>query len=208
MKKLLVSLVLVSIVSVSSCSGTRTKEDLQKYKGYSLQSFMNSAYPIRNVKTVTDVGYDAAFNHVNYGRLYRPYNELKNFCELNDGTLIQIKQYKDNPMRSHLRNPVTEYKKQYQLARSLGFNDYQASLSARGKASKVVQSNNWVKGDGDDARVLYKAVHEDKIFGSFNCEIDKKTAWSIYIVPGKFKPGHPTNQVDTAVLTINFGILK
>lgn len=208
---------LVTIISGCATPVITAKEVEEKYKGASIIEFLKGqylrkAYESTGLLNGDHIGFVAPFTPMNTDYLYRPYNEIKTFCEVNKGEFNQAVLYSGNPIRPLLKNPYEDSLKKYHLAKKLGFNEYASNIVKENQMNKSSQYNSYVSGETgfkgmSDGNTLKKAILKDKIFGSFTCSVNGEQAWAVNMIPVKFDPRSPTNQLLTARLYISVGVL-
>lgn len=203
----------LSIFMLSGCATNTIKsKDAQIYKGVSIERFLSERFMEKRYESTGLVQdeylvYIAPFTSMNYHYLYRPYEEFKVFCEVNGGKVVQDVQYKDNPMSQFIKNPYIEYQKAYSSVKEGGYNEEISNSVAFSAQLDSRRHNSWL-GSDSDGKVLEKAIFQDKIFGSFSCHTQDNKLAAVNIIPVKFKPRNPRNQLEPADLYIGIGILS
>jgi hypothetical protein len=172
-------------------TSTLSSVDAEKYKDATLTQFLADRFQDRqSVFHENSVRYAAYFNDVNNRQLFRPTQEIINFCRAGSGEIVRTRRFSGDPVGKYFTSPAKAAWEAAYFAVSVGRPDL-ALRSAQMSFEETERIN--ARFDSEGARKAYNEAVSGVTYGAFECKYASALTrnWRVDIVPVGFLPRSP-----------------
>lgn len=197
------------LVLASCATPTLTLEETKAYAGQTVEQFVAARFG--SGKLPNEEGgfvYTAYFTEANPRQLYRPTQEMINFCRIQGGSPIRTHKYEGDPVAmTFLELNLEAFAAYSRTLQQTG--SPSAALHAGANTARAAQRiTRYV--EGNSAMKAFKFANDGGLYGRFECRTDKAKPdkmWAASIAPLGFISKQAGNDISAHKLVIELRLL-